>query len=176
VTYSYDQRQEALNCLGFQAYTDYLQSDLWKIIRREIYIRDGGRCQGKPCSDLGPKYIHHLGYTASILIGLNPGALVCLCKPHHDFVEFDENGAKLDLPDVGRKTHSLLRRIIAKTARGVSNPAIGRWFRDQHRKNRPVVARIINKLKPTPWYSLLAKLVAEGTVTSSYLKRNPLEM
>ena len=92
----YAARSMALTEIGFASYQEYLDSNLWKSIRRRVLARDSKRCQS--CGEKA-EAVHHKKYTVAVLRG-DKGALpslVSLCHTCHHLIEFGEHGEKLDL-------------------------------------------------------------------------------
>ena len=85
----YFKRNSALRSIGFKSYSQYLDSDLWDLIRRETLARDQCRCRNLKCVEEGPKHVHHLAYSLPVLFGNNPVLVITLCEKCHTFVEFD---------------------------------------------------------------------------------------
>lgn len=84
----YDKRQEDLEKLGFKHYRAYLNSGLWRGIRKAAFARSKGKCH--MCLKAKPAQIHHTRYDLPILRG-DPGCLeylVALCKYCHRNIEF----------------------------------------------------------------------------------------
>lgn len=107
----YIHRQRALAKLGFNSYRDYLASPIWEIIRKEILKRDYAQCQSKYCkTPKTVKQVHHLSYRMAVLLGLDTTALVTLCIPCHEGVEFSKGGRRLSPRPVQGKTKKVLKR------------------------------------------------------------------
>jgi hypothetical protein len=79
----YGQRSQSLKALGFENYTEYLGSDTWKKIRKEVIKRNNGKCQA--CGLEQSLNVHHTNYSPSILGGKIKG-LYLLCVHCHDEV------------------------------------------------------------------------------------------
>jgi len=75
-------RRHNLKLLGFKRYRDYLQSPLWKSIRRPIVVRANWMCES--CQAVPMDVVHHLDYTLETLQGKNPLSLIAVCDPCHD--------------------------------------------------------------------------------------------
>lgn len=84
----YLRRSVNLRKLGFETYSEYLQSDLWKSIRQWVLKRDRyicRRCKGRAWQ------VHHKKYVMKAMNGTNLGLLVSLCGDCHKFCEWDGN-------------------------------------------------------------------------------------
>ena len=57
---SYDAAREAENAAWWDRYNDYLASEKWACMRRIIFARDKGTCQG--CLRREAAQVHHLSY------------------------------------------------------------------------------------------------------------------
>jgi hypothetical protein len=95
----YERRNRFLKVLGYNCYSHYLHSEMWKTIRAMVLNRDNGRCVragcGRPATD-----VHHNSYEIDVLIGKDLRQLVSLCRDHHRQAEFDVEGQKRSLPEV----------------------------------------------------------------------------
>ncbi len=98
----YRRRASNLRRMGFSSYQAYLASDLWKEIRRRVLERDGWTC--KRCRGRATQ-VHHRSYVTKALDGTNIGLLTSVCRPCHEFCEF-EDGRKA-MPS---KANARLRR------------------------------------------------------------------
>lgn len=86
----YFERNEILVELGFATYKEYLESELWKGIKSEVFkkSRTCSLCDGLAFQ------VHHLDYSRETLLGLNPRGLTPICRPCHEKVEMRPNGEK----------------------------------------------------------------------------------
>lgn len=87
----YHERNKNLRKLGFRSYAKYLNSTLWRRIKKRLFKDRGYVCQR--CRDEGDQ-IHHRDYSIETLNGDSLEALVVLCRECHEFVEF-EGGKKV---------------------------------------------------------------------------------
>lgn len=101
---TYTERNEFLHKMGYQSYTAYLASDLWKGIRRRVFSR-GRRCC--LCTRFGTA-VHHKFYSKSNLKGRDLKGLVPICSACHKEVEFDL-GEKLCEADALTKFKRMMR-------------------------------------------------------------------
>lgn len=82
----YTTRDEYLKLLGFRSYADYLNSPLWKKIRKRVLRRSKHRCE--VCGGVA-KQVHHRSYTNQTLLGRRDDFLVAVCGDCHVAAEFD---------------------------------------------------------------------------------------
>lgn len=168
---TYQDRNEVLISIGFNTYLDYLKSPLWQAIRKEVLIRDGLHCRAKRCSQTGVKHAHHVSYAKSVLMGLSCGRIITLCDKHHEEIEFDSKGNKVDLRQACWNTLVLTTGI--KPRKGVSDRRIGFWFRDQGRTSVDTGIRVIKRLQaesPEWWIKVLRYL---KTMPKLYARYKP---
>lgn len=72
---------DSLEKLGFDDYDSYLESNLWHKIRRRIFGRAKGKCEG--CGERPPENIHHWSYSVATLQGQRPQHLEAVCRACH---------------------------------------------------------------------------------------------
>jgi hypothetical protein len=72
-------------------HTEYLQSNLWRKIKRRVLKRDGHTCQ--LCEGKG-NVVHHKSYERNVLEGAADNLLITLCEGCHNIVHFNELGEK----------------------------------------------------------------------------------
>lgn len=89
----YHERNTNLRAIGFRSYGKYLQSTLWRRIKRRV-LRVRG-CVCVRCGDEGCE-IHHADYDVATLAGKKLGSLIVLCRECHEYIEF-ESGQKVSL-------------------------------------------------------------------------------
>lgn len=106
--------------VGFNSYSEYLQSDLWKSIRNKVLNAAKFKCC--MCHQTATQ-VHHRSYNRENLLGINLKGLVALCGRCHYAIEFTD-GKKNDLGKANRKLKVVLRerRKIKKKARIKSHP------------------------------------------------------
>ena len=131
-------RSKALTNLGFETYGDYLNSNLWKVIKYHILDRDVRYCRGRKCNTKTTE-VHHLTYIEASLSGQIPHVLLTLCPNCQDKVNYD-NGVKRSIADMAKATLEMM--TDTKIVKGVSNPIVGRWFKNQMSVNTHVVPAI----------------------------------
>lgn len=87
----YAARNALLRELGFPSYDDYLQSDLWKSIRRGALKRTCGKCVrcGRPA-----RVVHHKDYSRETMLGHRPDSLIPVCCSCHRKAERAPGGEK----------------------------------------------------------------------------------
>lgn len=59
-------------------YEEYLESDLWKTIRDNVLLRDGGKC--RVCQGRTKVAVHHRNYDSATMSGDDLESLITLCK------------------------------------------------------------------------------------------------
>jgi hypothetical protein len=74
---------------GFADYESYLQSPLWRRIRKEVLLASKGKCVG--CDNRASE-VHHRDYRPRVLAGKDLAALVPVCKSCHDKIEGARKG------------------------------------------------------------------------------------
>jgi hypothetical protein len=77
--------------LGFEDYRAYLESPLWRRIKRRIFKRDNRvciRCQGKA------NRVHHRSYTLEVMQGNDDEQLASICDGCHTVIHRHTTGAK----------------------------------------------------------------------------------
>ena len=73
----------------YYPYDDYLNSPLWRKIRRRVFKRDGRlccRCGGKA------KIVHHRSYEPEVMRGNGDDQLVSVCDPCHELIHRNLDG------------------------------------------------------------------------------------
>lgn len=70
-------------------YCEYLQSPLWKKIRRRVLKRDRGICQ--LCQAKATE-VHHRSYDTDVMLGKNDAGCISLCEKCHHSIEFTQAG------------------------------------------------------------------------------------
>lgn len=104
---TYQDRDALLMSLGFESYSAYLASPLWKKIRARVICRDDGKCV---ICKAPYENVHHKAYNEKVLTGRKIGNLACLCRECHRSVEFSRTGYKLDFPEVDFKYKKAKRK------------------------------------------------------------------
>lgn len=82
----YRVRNRRLRNIGYGSYVDFLNSPEWEKIRGKVlrhFKHRCWRCGGKATQ------IHHSRYNPGSLNGNNVAAMIPLCRPCHEFAEFD---------------------------------------------------------------------------------------
>lgn len=90
----YQKRRVALDSLGYETYSEYLQSDMWKAIRDAVLLE---RPYCAVCARKATE-VHHFCYLDAVLVGLANDMLFPMCHECHHRVEF-EGDAKRHLID-----------------------------------------------------------------------------
>jgi|694.fasta_scaffold97298_9 hypothetical protein len=98
--------KEILNKMGFKNYSQYLDSDKWKQIRREVFKYKSNKCS---CCKKFAECIHHTRYDEDTMSGSNFKNLIPLCNRCHKNIEFT-NGKKNSL----NKANHLLNKKLKK--------------------------------------------------------------
>lgn len=74
-----------------RTYEQYLESSLWKDIKKRVYQRFGNQCS---ICEKAATEIHHASYCLETMLGKRIRNLFPLCDCCHDAVTFDEQGQK----------------------------------------------------------------------------------
>lgn len=90
--FDYYIRDEILKDLGFSSYWSYLNSDLWKTIRKSVMSRDHYKCT---CCGNPVECVHHVRYDADTMSGRTLKWLTSLCNKCHQKIECTKKGKKL---------------------------------------------------------------------------------
>lgn len=72
---------KSLEILGFSTYEEYLNSDVWKKIRKKVLKRNCYKCQA--CGSVNNLNVHHTRYGYKVLQSGKGGGLYVLCNRHH---------------------------------------------------------------------------------------------
>lgn len=88
----YGERNALLRKLFGQTYTEYLESKLWKAIRKVVLEKAKYGCVLclKPATQ-----VHHTHYTQANLLGEKTTGMVAICADCHKAIEFDAAGQKV---------------------------------------------------------------------------------
>lgn len=105
---TYDERDAVIRGLGFESYKHYLQSDLWRTIRTQVYQKHGHKCY--VCRAAGrfrvpATEVHHRRYSLRNLSGKSIFGMFPVCRTCHTSVEF-KNGQKVTT----KKAYQLFNR------------------------------------------------------------------
>lgn len=84
--HGYTERNKNLLAIGFGSYWEYLNSDMWKIIRAMVFETKGRKCVS--CSSAASQ-VHHAAYDMETLVGSNLERLHPVCKSCHEAAEID---------------------------------------------------------------------------------------
>lgn len=95
----YSKRSEILKKIGFNSYSEYLESKLWKSIRVRVFLEKGKRCQF--CSKRANQ-VHHSKYTTDNLSGASLKYLHPICRNCHENAEVDKDGFKRPLDECNK--------------------------------------------------------------------------
>lgn len=126
---SYFQRNSILKHLGFDTYTDYLASDMWKQVKAEAYSTYGNKC----FLCLGKAWVvHHHKYTLKNLNGRSVKSLFPLCHACHEHIEIKPDGTKRMLWEVKTFFGSLKLQF----------PERSKQRRRQQKKRKRLIGRI----------------------------------
>jgi hypothetical protein len=96
---AYRGRDRILRELGFEAYADYLASELWATIRKRVLGKEKWTC--KRCGRKGTQ-VHHIQYTKENLSGRSLSRMVCLCAHCHEKSERLPDGTKTTLAEANK--------------------------------------------------------------------------
>lgn len=105
---NYVSRNEWLRLLGFANYQEYLASDLWKNIRREVY-----KAKGHDCFLCGnqAQALHHNRYHKNDLTGKRMKFIFPICNLCHREIEFKEK-VKIGLPQAVKLFKKKRKKMI----------------------------------------------------------------
>lgn len=156
---TYSHREESLKTLGFSNYLEYLESDLWKVIRKVVFRRDNYRCVVQGCKCKSKISAHHISYSLPVLSGANVGMIVTLCDKHHKRVEFSKSNKKFMLHQVQRSTLTIL-----KFRRGLAA-----WHNKVLIEQRHINERCLMLLRGTSQYGKIKELAKIGTFPDSHV-------
>lgn len=116
----YDLRDKNLRILGYSSYKEYLDSELWKSIKKFL-LKNKTKCAICPYK---ARVLHHKSYGINVLSGWDINELIPLCNHHHDKIEFTyfaKNAkTKNDLVETNIKLENILingeeKKILPKT-------------------------------------------------------------
>lgn len=108
---SYLLRTRNLKRLGYNTYGDYLNSELWRRVRKEK-LDKYPTCY---CCSERAKQVHHRNYKLATLKGEDQSGLVTVCQYHHEKAEFNERGNKtMSIKTVNRRLDSMRRKYLEK--------------------------------------------------------------
>lgn len=101
---NYRSRNLVLASMGFEDYSKYLASGLWRDVRAKVFAAKGHDCRlcDGPATEL-----HHNRYTHADLTGKCIAFIEPICRACHDRIEFDRKGRKMDLNAVRSRYHNL---------------------------------------------------------------------
>lgn len=88
---TYEARNTLLKHMGYATYQVYLDSELWREIRKRVMARDKFKC--KIC-DAPAEAVHHVKYDQATMMGATIKHLASICNECHEAVEF-KDGVKL---------------------------------------------------------------------------------
>lgn len=83
----------------------YLESDLWKSIKRKVITRDEHRCV--TCG-ADADVVHHISYAKDVMDGKNLDQLISLCKSCHHRVHFDDD-KKVSVNEAEKRLDAMIK-------------------------------------------------------------------
>lgn len=178
---NYSERLRALKLIGFSNYQQYLDSSLWDLIRRSTLYRDRCECLGLRCP-LSSRIIqvHHLSYSLSTLLGINPSCLISLCTDCHTYCECD-GGIKITDPYIVRSrtlfcVANLNYRQKGKGSKG-SSKRIGEFFKARWVMNQSHARKVFQRMQrdEPKWAILIVKWLCLGKLPSTFIEYLGLE-
>lgn len=92
----YSKRNDTCKKIGFKSYAAYLDSPLWKSIRKRVFSFKGGDCVS--CGGKANQ-IHHSEYTYENLSGKTFDGLYPVCGDCHHSAEFSNDGDKRSIDE-----------------------------------------------------------------------------
>lgn len=104
---NYGERGRLLMNMGYQSYSEYLSSDTWSSIRKEVLEK---RPSCELCSRRATQ-VHHAKYTLNSLQRCDSVLLVSICHPCHQYLELRPDDAKEPWSMVVNKLLCGLNRI-----------------------------------------------------------------
>lgn len=102
----YVDRNLTLSEMGFASYADYLASDLWQQIRRQVLMKYP-LCY--ICSQNTATVVHHMTYHKTVLDATRLSGLISLCRDCNHRIEFGAKGHKRSLKQANRRLKALYR-------------------------------------------------------------------
>jgi hypothetical protein len=118
---AYQARNHHLKTIGFDCYSNYLVSELWKSIREKVLRRDAHTCYG--CRGFAFQ-VHHKEYTVAVLKGTNLTPLVSVCRDCHQKIEFDHKGNKISLQATNAALEAIRSRCRHTAPRRANGQAV----------------------------------------------------
>lgn len=85
--------------LGFDSYSAYLASPLWKQIKIKVWAKYGRLCF---CGNSATE-IHHRNYSLDTMKGKNLAGLIPICNVCHQAISLDKKGIKRSAEDTERE-------------------------------------------------------------------------
>ena len=98
----YRHRNHELSLLGFASYDAYLESNLWRRIKR-LVLKKNPRCYG--CGRRASQ-VHHCSYSRAVLKGKKRSRLLSVCPDCHKAAEY-EGGLKVGLREANRRLKTI---------------------------------------------------------------------
>ena len=136
-----DTLSKSLRNLGFYTLDEYFQSPQFEVIKKHILQRDAFRCRAKKCNQKA-KDVLFLAYTLKSLSGQHPSLILSTCDScRTKILEESEN----DPTHLSKTILPLLLNL--HYVPGKSNPAIGRWYKNQYNMNQTTVQHIQASLR-----------------------------
>lgn len=138
------EKDKCLAEIGFSNFDEYKQSYLWTSIKKHILWRDANICRSKYCRNRATEVVT-LAYSVPILLGKSPHCLVSVCPDCFYEIEIGKDGEPRPTNESLSKT--LFKLTESSLVKGVSNPYIGKWFRNQFDTNITVRKDLLKELK-----------------------------
>lgn len=120
--------------MGFASYRSYLESGLWKSIRRRVLVRDRFLCR---LCEAPAVLVHHVNYSWWALLGRDVACMYSMCVSCHAAVEF-EGDSKLSVRQARNRLRKLLR---AKSERSDRDKVAAEYLSDQEEHMRSIRCR-----------------------------------
>lgn len=108
----YVERNSLLVTLGYETYSHYLGSDLWKDIRRRVIQGASGKCRCKRKAT----QVHHRAYDMGTLLGTSLDKLLAVCGGCHKGIEYDAKAGKRSFTDA----EALCEKFVAEGRKAFS--------------------------------------------------------
>lgn len=129
--HGYTVRNLNLKALGFRSYDHYLNSDIWKEVKRLAFAAHGTQC----CRCGGEAtQIHHSSYDLKTLAGSDLSHLHPICRPCHEAAEVSADG-KEHFADANRNLGLATKKLTGRDKWMAERFLEGKSLKKQKRKS-----------------------------------------
>ena len=133
--HGYTERNKNLLALGFRSYAEYLNSEMWKIIRGLAFEKHGTSCVS--CEKRATQ-LHHSSYDMKTLAGADLSHLHPVCKQCHEAAEIVDGekashknaNEKIGLQTPSKRQQAKIRVEYERVEKGGKRP---KWMRKPRR-------------------------------------------